>query len=63
MSKKKKKFQVPQTPEEVLKRIMNDFSAHNRRSTDDNKLLLSDSDHWSYNKVVFYGKRLYEYGF
>ena len=42
---KKSRFQVPQTPEEVLKRIMNDFSAHNRRSTDDNKLLLSDSNH------------------
>ena len=39
------------------------ISAHNQRSTDDNKLILSDSDHWSYNKVVFYGKRLYEYGF
>ena len=26
-----------------------------------NKLLLSDSDRWSYNGVVFYGKRLYEY--
>ena len=47
----------------MLKRIMNDFSAHNRKSTDDNKLLLLDSDHWSYNGVVFYGKRLYEYGF
>ena len=53
MSQKKKKFKVPQTPEEMLKRIMNDFSAHNRRSTDDNKLLLSDCDHWSYNEVVF----------
>ena len=30
---------------------------------DDNKLLLSDSDHWSYDGTVFYGKRLYEYGF
>ena len=42
---------------------MNDFSAHNQRSADDNKLLLSDSDHWSYNGVVFYEKRLYEYDF
>ncbi len=27
-----KKFQVPQTPAEALKRIMNDFSERNRRS-------------------------------
>ena len=63
MSRKKQRFQIPKSPEEVLKRIMNDFSSHNRRSTDDNKLLLSDFDHWSYNRVVFYRKRLYEYGF
>ena len=44
-----------------MQKIMNNFSAHNRRSTDDYKLLLSDSDRWSYNGVVFYGKRLYEY--
>jgi len=30
---------------------------------DNNKLLLSDSDHWTYDGIVFYGKRLYEYGF
>jgi len=28
----KRKFQIPTTPEQVLKRIMNDFSSHLRRS-------------------------------
>jgi|TARA_Y100000294_G_scaffold78448_1_gene73813 hypothetical protein len=30
--RKKPKYQIPKTPQEVLKRIMNDFSSHNRRS-------------------------------
>lgn len=29
---KKQRYQVPKTPEEVLKRIMNDFSSSRRRS-------------------------------
>ena len=40
MARKKSRFQVSQTPGEVLKRIMNDFSVHNWMSTDDNKVLL-----------------------
>ena len=30
---------------------------------DNNNLLYSDGEHWSYDGVVFYGQKLYEYGF